>query len=391
MEAPWIVLIDDGELEDVREILNDLGADFVHWTKIDVPRMAREPSRLLVITASLAAALDYRRSPGRDPDRAIWIALTENDSRSQRRLILDSGFDYQVERPVHPTALRMLLERAVFKGEEQRGRRRVAVGYEVTYRVGLRSRSATLIDLSPGGCRLLTKQPVDEGYRVTVHFPCEIAGTASFAHPGIVVRQDKGSLAGGEEGEVTLGIRFAKFAPDVRDKMRDLLNHLSAGPPTLPEAVESPTSPSLSAGPATSGGGLVRDWANRREPRGQYKEEVAIFGMEGCVLQGADLSKSGLRVDAHPALTEGAEIRLALPARTGEPIVVGAKVLRDDGERGVALRFSWVEFGCEERLDELVDSLSEIQALSPDQAEEHGVVLTKLLPTLLRRTEKKDR
>ena len=107
------------------------------------------------------------------------------------------------------------------------------------------------------------------------------------------------------------------------------------------------------------------------------------------MLQGADLSKSGLRVDAHPALTEGAEIRLALPAKSGEPIVVGAQVLRDDGERGVALRFAWVEFGCEERLEELVDSLSEIQALSPDEVEEHGVVLTKLLPTLLRRKEKK--
>ena len=213
MEAPWIVLVDDGELEDVREILNDLGADFVHWSKLDVPQIAREPSRLLVITASLAATLDYRRSPGRDETRAVWIALTENDSRSQRRLILESGFDYQVARPVHPTALRMLLERAVFRGEEQRGRRRVAVGYDVTYRVGLRSRPATLIDLSPGGCRLLTKQPVDEGHRITVHFPHEIVGTASFAHPGIVVRKDKGSLAGGEEDEVTLGIRFAKFAP----------------------------------------------------------------------------------------------------------------------------------------------------------------------------------
>ena len=134
---------------------------------------------------------------------------------------------------------------------------------------------------------------------------------------------------------------------------------------------------------------FIAFWAKRREPRGQYREEVAIFGMEGCVLQGADLSKSGLRVDPHPALTEGAEIRLALPARSGDPIVVGAEVLRDDGERGVALRFSWVEFGCEERLEELVDNLDEISALSPDEAEEHGIVLTKLLPTLLRKKEKK--
>ena len=91
-EAPWIALVDDGELEDVRAILNDLGAEYVHWTKGAVPVAGREPTRLLVTTSLLAASLDYRRSPGRS-DRAVWIAVTETDSRSQRRLILESGFD----------------------------------------------------------------------------------------------------------------------------------------------------------------------------------------------------------------------------------------------------------------------------------------------------------
>ena len=74
-----------------------------------------------------------------------------------------------------------------------------------------------------------------------------------------------------------------------------------------------------------------------------------------------------------------------LPVKTGEPIVVGARVLRDDGERGVALRFSWVESGCEGRLAAMVDGLKEIQTLSPDEAGAEDVVLTKVVPTLLRK------
>ncbi len=381
MHTPWTVLIDDGELDDVREILDDMGAEYVHWNKRTVPIAPIEPTRLLVTTPSHAASRNYRRAPGRAEERAVWLAVTDTDSNSQRNLILQSGFDFLIRRPVHSLALRMLLERALYRGEEQRSRNRVAVGYAVTYRAGLRNRSATLVDLSPGGCRLLARQRLDHGFKITLNFPREITGDAPFSHSGVVVRTASGVAEGGDDREFTVGVRFARYTPDVRDKMLALLNRLCTGPATLPdpegEVATTPLSQRSKPKPC-----------DKREPRGVYESEVGIFGLDNCVLVGRDLSAHGLRVDKHPAMLVGAEIRLALPVGDDpEPVVVGARVVRDDGERGIALKFEWVDGGDESRLERLVASLQKIEMVEPETQEPQTVVLTQLVPTLLRRSK----
>ena len=110
---------------------------------------------------------------------------------------------------------------------------------------------------------------------------------------------------------------------------------------------------------------------------------MAIFGLDNCVLMGRDLSLRGLRLDPHDALQPGAEIRLSLPTNDGgDPVVVGARVARDDGELGVALHLEWVDDA--ERLAELVESLPPIFRMNDDD-DSTQVVLTELVPNLLRR------
>ncbi len=392
MSRPDIVVIDQGELCDVLELLDELEVEFEHFSKMSLPTPRPEPAKLLITTAASAAGMEYQRAPGRVADRPVWIAVTDSDSRSQRRAILQSGFDYIVRRPVHPRALRLLLERALYKGDEQRQRARVAVGYGVTFKTGLRNRRATLVDLSPTGCCLLTRHKVGRGHTVTVHFPPELAGGSAFSHAGVVVRAGLGQAEGGERGEYALGIRFKRYKPEAVERMRGILNRLCTGPPTLSgdspstssalpvlARLKPPEQPKPPKPPDPPG-----DPNDRRERRSIYEAEVGIFGLDNCVLMGRDLSRHGLRLDPHPALVPSAQIRLSLPTNDGgEPVLVGALVARDDGELGVALHFEWVDD--EARLGELVEGLPAIFSMREDDDSTQRVVLTEVVPNLLRR------
>ncbi len=389
---PDIVVIDQGELGDVIEVLEELEVDYEHFAKYSLPRPHPQPEKLLVTTAATAGALEYRRSVERVPGRAFWIAIADSDSRSQRRLVLESGFDYLVRRPVHGTALKLLIERALYRGNEHRRGSRVAVGYGITFKAGLRSRAATLVDVSPSGCRLLSRHKVGRGHPVTVYFPRKLTAGTSFSHGGVVARVGPGEAEGGERDEYAIGIRFERFEPEDVKRMRTMLSSLCNGPPTL-SGGEGNTNPTLQvlerfklprkeAPPVIAD--APKDPSDRRlDRRSVYESEVAIFGLDNCVLMGRDLSPHGLRLDAHPALVPGAEIRLSLPTNDGDPVVVGARVVRDDGERGVALNFEWIDDA--ERLDALVKSLPPIFCITEEDDSTQRVVLTELVPNLLRR------
>jgi hypothetical protein len=103
---------------------------------------------------------------------------------------------------VHPEALRLLLLRGLYRGDERRREPRVAVGFEVTYRAGLRSRRAVLADLSMRGCRLISEDPISEGRRIRVNIPAVESATAI---DGRVLRVDR--LEGGL-GEPTRARRW---------------------------------------------------------------------------------------------------------------------------------------------------------------------------------------
>ena len=103
-----VLVIDDGELESLRALLEELGAEATHLGSADAAGMS-PPSRLLVVTARAAHALRLERPLAPSPDRATWIAFVSGDSKTQRNLLQKAGFDFLVREPVHPAALRVLL------------------------------------------------------------------------------------------------------------------------------------------------------------------------------------------------------------------------------------------------------------------------------------------
>jgi hypothetical protein len=380
LEPPQIVVIDEGELEDVREILDSLDIEFTHWDKDAVPSQRPYPELLLVTTATHAVSLRLSRQGTRREGGPIWIAVVTTDTRSQRNLLLQAGFDYLVRRPVHPAALRLLLRRAVYRGEDQRRGRRVAVGYEVTLRTGWWPKKATLVDLSARGARVLTRSRVERGEDLTLQIPGQLAGGRPFSLRAVVVRVRPGELEGGEVGETSLGLRFARPEGEARDRMVSLFKRLASGPAsyvdTPPAAKPTPVEPK-------------RPYA--RSPRAVYQGEVLMFGDENTVLVGRDLSRGGMRVERHPALQLNDAVRLAIEAGSeDEQLLVCARVARDDGERGFALQFESFESGCEQRVASLVESLPSIEELSEGAAGPgQGIVLSRMIPNLLRLSGKR--
>lgn len=366
MSQHAIVVVDEGgELDDVREVLYELGLDFASWAKDVVPDAERVPRQLLVATAGAAVTLGYRRAER--VKGSTWIAVTCDDSRTQKNFLLREGFNYLVRRPVHPIAFRLLLQRALFRGEDMRRDGRVAVGYAITYRTGILSSKATLVDLSAGGCRLLTDQPLEPESVLTVQLPRELAGGTRLNIPGQVLRTRNAELEGGDPAELSVAVCFTGLNAECRSRLHSVLESLASEAPSTGTETEPPQE-AEAQGPEV------------RAQRGSYAGKVYVFGGDSSVV-GRDLSCSGMCIERQPGLAVGDTVRLALSgAVREEPVVVQGRIVRDAGEKGLGLEFT--EVTEPRRLEALVRSLPQIESLA-DQAEGR-LVLSRIVPTLHR-------
>jgi hypothetical protein len=378
-DTPAVVVADDGELSDVRALLEELGVEFVQWRKGSVPDSSSEPHQLFVASAARAMSLGLERPTARDPSRAVWIAVLAPGASSGGASLLQLGFDYLVRRPVHPAALRHLLTQALFRGDNRRRGRRVAVGYGVTVKTGLWRHKATLIDLSPRGCRILAQKCIPAKTAVTLQLPAELADGEPLDIPGSVVRTQRGELEGGKPSETSMSICFDQFTALRKERLRAVLIELLKGPSSMasvdPEPSRpAPSEPKESAPPQ-----------RRRQPRGVFEEQMLVFGGEDRAIVGCDLSREGMRIQPDAGVAIGDTLRLAIEAGGRvEPVVVNAEVVRDDGERGLGLRFTWIEPGGQDRIDQVVAELPAVEGRRPDAEETGPVTLSRLVPGLLR-------
>src|SRR5262245_24799354 len=202
-----VLVIDDGELESVRQLLDELGAEAAH-VRASQAGAVSNVSRLLITTARIAHSLRLERTMIPSPNRPTWIAFVSGDSKTQRTLLQKAGFDFLIREPVHPAALRVLLQRALFRGNDTRRAPRVAFGCHVKYRTGLWRRRAMLVDLSPRGCRLLMSGSLKTKSAIHIQVPADLAGGKSLSLSGHVVRVSPADREGGIAAEHSVGVRF---------------------------------------------------------------------------------------------------------------------------------------------------------------------------------------
>jgi len=354
-ELPQALLLHDGELADVRVLLEELGVRV--WEEEGLG--GDTPWDLVAFTPAKVPAL--RRAP----ETGTRLAVVHRDARTLRAMLRREGVDFVVRRPVHPAALRLLLLRALYRGPERRGEGRVAVGAPARLRVGLRRETVLLADLSPSSSRLLGSRRLAPGRRVRLCLDGRLTGGPVLRVAGEVIRSQPARGEPGRDGSWETVLSLRPSSPRSARRLAAIVERHAGGPATLPEAAAS-------TGPQGE---------RRRRPRRPFARRVIALGEQASrVLIGRDLSLGGMRVEPVPGLRVGRDLRLALhDGSRAFPLVVSARVVRDDGERGHVLRFTRLDEAGRRYLEGLLESLPTLADPRGEGQEGEELVVSEML------------
>lgn len=380
-----MVLVDDGELEDVRSLLDELEVSYTRLQGREVKRAFADAVLLLVTTFARALSLEGSKEPQATRDQAFRIAIGDKGPESEREALRRAGLDFLAYRPVDLSLLRLLLLCGLYRGEERRQTTRRPIGSAApfgleTRRAGSRGRDSVffqprrglLAEISAQGCRIVGGAATAEpGRRVWVELPGEVAGGGSARAYGRIVRVDWKLAEDSREEEASIGVRFEKLGRRALKHLQRLLAPVAskphlAGAPTRPR---SPEPPPAKPPPRRR---------ERRAARVVYGGEIVAMNDGVNVLVGRDLSPEGMRVEKHPMLALGDRVRLSICVADEGPVFVNASAVRDYGEAGVMLRFEAVEPSVRAKLDSLMRGLPEIESLGPRR--DGAILLTEIVP-----------
>jgi len=372
--APRVLIRDDGELDDVRALLTQMGVDYAEATRRG---SAELPVDLLVSsTRSVASTLD-EISDSRNHHDYLHIVVVDEASRTLHRMLRGRGCDLLLRRPVHPTALRLLVQRALYAGEERRQTKRVAIAAPVKIHKGLLWHGATLAELSIHGCGLVSSRALRVGDALKVELGRQLTGAQTLSLDARVVGVQR-QLAG-ESGKHSIATAFTRLDAPTQRLLRSIMTTHSMGSTfeTKPRKQQAPTPPE--PGPGTT---TARDGAERRssERRPYSRSVLAKADGQACAIIGRDLSAGGMRVEREPSLALGMELRLVLYGHANlPPLMVRAVVHRDAGEGGWALRFEDLLEPAREQIQKLVESLPAVDSDGDPTCSRPGQVVSEVL------------
>ena len=241
--------------------------------------------------------------------------------------------------------------------------RRVPYGGEASYVSRLIRHKVMLVDISPRGCRFLTKRPPKRGSEITIQIPY---GDSPLQLAGKVVRLAPGAHEGGAVEETAVGMHFASITGIKKERLKSLLLEHWTGPQSYGDLGR--------VNYHTGEDAAILD-TSPGQPRAVFDASVDAFCTGATrVLVARDLSEGGLRVEPGSGLQVGARLRLALPVgKREEPVLIEAHVGRDEGEKGLILFFDWMDQAERRRLKQLIDKLPKIHQLQ-DGADTHTAI-----------------
>ena len=333
------LILDDGELADVREAFEALGVRY----RDEETTAAEAP--LLVTTPRRARAFHANGGPPRH-----HLHLVVNEPHGE--LLEGVHCDFLVERPVCAEVLRLLVERAGYEGPERRRMTRVALGVPVEIHTGGRARSGILAQLSIGGCGLVTSLPFDLDADVQLEIPEALVTPRKLELRGRVSSSRPGTTADGTTFDVSVIFEPLSLADRVT------VRALMAGQP-----IDFRPRPD---GPATSGGA---------PKRGTLRRPIAGRSGVARVVIARDLSASGLQIERDPALVQGDRFDLAIYTGIAgsAPLRLRGRVAGDDGDAGFRIAFEDVEEAVRRELAVCCRDLPEATADQP------GFVIAEIL------------
>ena len=420
-ETPRILLVDDGELSEVARMLERLQIDHVRLRGGQIEDDIAPPSHLLIATARRASAVRRGSPPGVAEGHPLRIIAVDEDSTAMRRMLRRMGFQLLVRRGVHPEVWRLLAERALFQGVERRREERQPLVAPISLSAYRESREdgsarlappaeALLVDISNRGCRLSTDELLEPGSRISLSIRLDDLGGEVLNLVGRLVRSS--TEPSSRAHAHTAAMLFDADLPE-NDRMllAQLLNDLSVGPgsltygpadalppcesPDIPGlTLDAETDPAFHAGvkieldrrtSSDSPAAEVIDLNRRRWPRGSFTSSVVATPEDqdpetSRVLMGRDLSATGMRIEPASGIAVGDRFTLALygPAQH-QPFLIDARVERNDGDGGFALKFIDIPTEIVRELEKLVACLPDIESLEEGEAGGLGSVISEIV------------
>ncbi len=362
---PSVVLLDDGELDRVRVILERLGVDFALCRRAagaaDVPR----PRDLLISTGRRALAMPEVGARRGDESAPLWLCIHGQDFGELRAQLRALGVSYLINSAVDQESLRLLIEMLLHGQHERRTAARLPVGCEVGIRVDKQVHFAKLLDLSRGGARLRTEVALEVGTELAMTLPLELCGNALDGLSGRVARVDPYAGPAGRSFW-SIGVALDPLAPAAIRELEAILS--GAHPATRISALGEPR---------------PRPRDRRRAERRAYRRRVAALSAADAgtprVVLGHDLSVDGIRIARQPGLSIGTTIALGLyGADAGTPLTLEAEVVADHGARGLGLAFRKVGDAQRRALEKLVAALPLLESLGNDAEPGGGVVVSRV-------------
>jgi hypothetical protein len=400
ISSPSVLLHHDGELSDIARLLEELGTHTCERLGPVVEEPGQDvfdvviatPRRILQMAASSSSY------------KATRIAVLNGDSKTLRSHLRRISVDLMIRRPVHPAALRLFLLHILYRGPERRNRQRVSIGARIRFRTGLIPHSAILADFSTRGCRLISRTPVSRDTRIKLKLSSAITHERTIRLTGMVLRSAPAIDHAG--GFHVMAVRFQDLSAALLGRLQAVLDVHAAGPARLssdealaPNAACASASeaPSRDIDPATrpesppaallpienesdvAAGDDLASGERRTGHRHSYDKRIVALGDQATrVLLGRDISTGGMRVDSTSALSVDESLQIALHSSgRNEPVIVQARVLRDDGDSGIVLQFENVDDGCIEALQELI---ADLPVEDPQSEEAHsGIVVSEII------------
>ncbi|MCG8589401.1 MAG: PilZ domain-containing protein [Proteobacteria bacterium] len=369
--SPDVLLVDDGELDDVERTLEALGVP-AERVRGGGARDLRAPGRLLIATPRRANAINA--TPG--APAPIRIAVVSEDSNALREGLRAAGFDWLVRTPVHPQMLRLLVLRALYQGEERRRHERVLVGSETAVWSGLQARQAVLVDLSERGGRVVGVPGLQRDARVVLAIPLPDPDGQPLELEARVVRISEESTPAGPTPSAAV-VFEGRVSVAERSRLAGVLDAWRKEATTGPTDAEklAPSVPVQVAVPEADAP------ERRQDARRPYRHSIQAYDQGTTrVLIGRDLSAGGMRIEPTEELGLGDRMVIAIYAPDREePLKVRARVARDDAAHGLALQFDEVPRVVANELEKLVACLPDVEPLQAGERAALGSILSEVL------------
>ena len=410
-DIPAVMLLDDGELSTVAQLLDRSQISYHRPRGAAIGDEIGPPLSLLISTPRHAGKVRLGSPHGAGPGRPVRIIAVDEDSPSLRRMLRNMGFHLLVRLPVHDEVWRLLIQRALYQGDERRRDTRLPMGSQISVASLAAQRATTrnerdsiLVDISNRGCHIICDEAFETGTRVTFTLDAATTGYQALELSGKVLRTSPWQ----GDGSAKYGCAVV-FDPDLDDSKRltlaRMINSRISGPLSLaPKAsaelrlptCDSSALPGLElddeTDPAVSTDCEVQltlisasSDERRKIRRGDYLQRIeAQSSAVNSILMGRDLSASGMRVERFAGVEIGAHLSLAIhgPSDSG-PIQVDAEIIRDDGDRGIALHFCNLSKQSSKLLEKFVACLPAVESLEDGEALGMGTVITEAISASL--------